>query len=142
MPEPDLRTRIKEMLVKNLMLQTTADQIADDLPLFGPGGLGLDSIDALELVVSMEKTFGVGRAEFRSRRAGAPDGELDSRLHHREDRAPGGLTRRFALRSELRAAASGGQQKGSIWRGGLRCERRSVPPFAERSVYIRPFPTG
>jgi acyl carrier protein len=58
--EPDLRTRIKEMLVKNLMLQTTADKIGDDLPLFGPNGLGLDSIDALELVVSMEKTFGVG----------------------------------------------------------------------------------
>jgi acyl carrier protein len=60
MSEPDLRTQIKEMLVKSLMLQTTADQIGDDLPLFGPGGLGLDSIDALELVVSMEKTFGVG----------------------------------------------------------------------------------
>jgi acyl carrier protein len=60
MSEPDLRTRIKEMLVKNLMLQTPADQIADDLPLFGPNGLGLDSIDALELAVSMEKTFGVG----------------------------------------------------------------------------------
>lgn len=60
MPDADLRTSIKEMLVKNLMLQTTADQIADDLPLFGPGGLGLDSIDALELVVSMEKTFGIG----------------------------------------------------------------------------------
>jgi len=60
MSEPDLRTRIKEMLVKNLMLQITPDQIADDAPLFGPEGLGLDSIDALELVVSMEKTFGVG----------------------------------------------------------------------------------
>lgn len=60
MADADLRTRIKEMLVKNLMLQTTADQIGDDFPLFGPGGLGLDSIDALELVVSMEKTFGVG----------------------------------------------------------------------------------
>ena len=60
MSEPDLRTSIKEMLVKNLMLQTTADKIGDDLPLFGPNGLGLDSIDALELVVSMEKTFGVG----------------------------------------------------------------------------------
>ncbi|MBA2586836.1 MAG: acyl carrier protein [Chthoniobacterales bacterium] len=60
MSEPDLRQQIKEMLVKNLMLQTTADQITDDLPLFGADGLGLDSIDALELVVSMEKTFGVG----------------------------------------------------------------------------------
>jgi len=60
MSQSDLRTQIKEMLVQNLMLQTTADQIGDDLPLFGPEGLGLDSIDALELVVSMEKTFGVG----------------------------------------------------------------------------------
>lgn len=60
MSDTDLRTSIKEMLVKNLMLQITAAEIGDDLPLFGPGGLGLDSIDALELVVSMEKTFGVG----------------------------------------------------------------------------------
>jgi acyl carrier protein len=60
MSEPDLRAQIKEMLVKNLMLQITPEQIGDDLPLFGPDGLGLDSIDALELVVSMEKTFGVG----------------------------------------------------------------------------------
>lgn len=60
MSDADLRVHIKEMLVKNLMLQTTPDQIGDDLPLFGPNGLGLDSIDALELVVSMEKTFGVG----------------------------------------------------------------------------------
>ena len=60
MSDPDLRSRIKEMLVKNLMLQVIPGQIGDDTPLFGPGGLGLDSIDALELVVSMEKTFGVG----------------------------------------------------------------------------------
>ena len=60
MSDTDLRKSIKEMLVKSLMLQTTPDEIGDDLPLFGPGGLGLDSIDALELVVSMEKTFGVG----------------------------------------------------------------------------------
>ena len=60
MSETDLRSRIKQMLVKNLMLPTTPEEIEDDLPLFGPNGLGLDSIDALELVVSMEKTFGVG----------------------------------------------------------------------------------
>src|SRR3981081_3942175 len=60
MADPDLRARIKEMPVTNLMLQITPDQIGDDLPLFGPNGLGLDSIDALELAVSMEKTFGVG----------------------------------------------------------------------------------
>ncbi len=59
MPDPDLRDQIKEMMVENLMLKIPKEEIADDLPLFGPEGLGLDSIDALELVVSMEKTFGV-----------------------------------------------------------------------------------
>ena len=34
------------MMVGNLMLQVTAPEIRDDLPLFGPGGLGLDSVDA------------------------------------------------------------------------------------------------
>ena len=48
------------MLVTNLMLRTPKEEITNDLPLFGPEGLGLDSIDALQLVVSMEKTFGVG----------------------------------------------------------------------------------
>jgi acyl carrier protein len=47
------------MMVENLMLQVTAPEIRDDLPLFGPGGLGLDSVDALQLVVALDKTFGV-----------------------------------------------------------------------------------
>lgn len=55
----DLREQIKEMMVENLMLKVPKEEIADDLPLFGPNGLGLDSIDALELVVSLEKKFGV-----------------------------------------------------------------------------------
>ena len=55
----DLRTEIKEMMVENLMLKVPKEEIADDLPLFGADGLGLDSIDALELVVSLEKKFGV-----------------------------------------------------------------------------------
>jgi acyl carrier protein len=59
MSDADLRPRIKEMMVKNLMLQMTPDQIADDAPLFGPNGIGLDSIDALELAVGLEKNFGV-----------------------------------------------------------------------------------
>ena len=59
MTDADLRTHIKEMMVKNLMLQMPADQIADDAPLFGPNGIGLDSIDALELAVGLEKNFGV-----------------------------------------------------------------------------------
>ena len=59
METEDLRNSIKEMMVENLMLKTAKEEIPNDLPLFGPEGLGLDSIDALELVVSLEKNFGV-----------------------------------------------------------------------------------
>ena len=54
-----LRERIKSMMVENLMLQVTAADIADDQPLFGPGSLGLDSVDALQLVVALDKNFGL-----------------------------------------------------------------------------------
>ena len=59
MANTNLKEALKEMMVENLMLKTPKDEIPDDLPLFGPAGLGLDSIDALELVVSLEKQFGV-----------------------------------------------------------------------------------
>ena len=59
MSDADLRTRIKEMMVKNLMLQITADQIADDSPLFGPNGIGLDSIDALEIGIALRKRYAI-----------------------------------------------------------------------------------
>ena len=54
-----LRKRIKNMMVENLMLQVPAADIADDQPLFGPGSLGLDSVDALQLVVALDKNFGL-----------------------------------------------------------------------------------
>jgi len=59
MSDPELRESIKALMVENLMLKVTPAEITDDMPLFGPEGLGLDSIDALELVVSLEKKFGV-----------------------------------------------------------------------------------
>jgi acyl carrier protein len=59
MPTQELKESIKEMMVENLMLRIPREQISNDLPLFGPEGLGLDSIDALELVVSLEKQFQV-----------------------------------------------------------------------------------
>lgn len=52
-----LNTSLKEMMVTELMLQVTAAEIGDDTPLFGPEGLGLDSVDALQLVVALEKHF-------------------------------------------------------------------------------------
>ena len=54
-----LKDRIRKLMVENLMLQMTAADIGDDLPLFGPGGLGLDSVDALQLVVALDKNFGL-----------------------------------------------------------------------------------
>ena len=60
MSSQDLKEQIKDMLITNLMLRIPKEEIENDLPLFGADGLGLDSIDALQLVVSMEKTFGVG----------------------------------------------------------------------------------
>lgn len=54
-----LRRQLKELMVENLMLQVTAENIGDQQPLFGPGGLGLDSVDALQLVVALDKHFGL-----------------------------------------------------------------------------------
>jgi acyl carrier protein len=54
-----LRERIKNLMVENLMLQVTAAEIKDDQLLFGPGSLGLDSVDALQLVVALDKHFGL-----------------------------------------------------------------------------------
>ena len=66
-------SELKNNIIESLKLQDiTADQIEDDAPLFG-AGLGLDSIDALELVVMLEKKYHIlikdieeGRPAFRS----------------------------------------------------------------------------
>ncbi len=55
----ELKTNIKELLVENLMLKIRAVEIGDDQALFGPGSLGLDSVDALQLVVALEKNYGL-----------------------------------------------------------------------------------
>lgn len=73
MEKAELVKELKELIVNRLKLEdiTTGD-IGDDAPLFGEG-LGLDSIDALELVVALEKNYGiripdedVGKDAFRS----------------------------------------------------------------------------
>jgi acyl carrier protein len=68
-----LRQRLKETLVEELDLEgVEPSSIADDAPLFG-AGLGLDSLDALQLAMAVEEHFGVqvpdgegGRAAFAS----------------------------------------------------------------------------
>ena len=55
----NLKSDIKSMLVDSLMLQSGPETIADDQPLFGPGSLGLDSVDALQIVVALDKNYGL-----------------------------------------------------------------------------------
>ena len=55
----DLKQDLKELIISSLNLgDVTPDQIVDDAPLFGEG-LGLDSIDALELAVAIERKYRV-----------------------------------------------------------------------------------
>ena len=51
------------MLVENLMLRIGEKAIGDELALFGPAGLGLDSVDALQLVVALDKQYGLKIAD-------------------------------------------------------------------------------
>ena len=59
MPDP-LNARLKALIIETLKLEDLRpEDIPDDEPLFGSPRFGLDSIDALELVVRLEKEFGV-----------------------------------------------------------------------------------
>ena len=55
----ELKLKIKEVIISSLQLEDIKpENIVDSEPLFGEG-LGLDSIDALELGVALKKNFGV-----------------------------------------------------------------------------------
>lgn len=59
MPAVPTPSRIKQLIVDSLHLEgMRPEMIEDETPLFGEG-LGLDSVDALELVVALEKEFGI-----------------------------------------------------------------------------------
>jgi len=59
----EIKQDIRKLMVENLMLQISPDEIGDDQPLFGPGSVGLDSVDALQLVVALDKTYGLKIAD-------------------------------------------------------------------------------
>jgi acyl carrier protein len=68
-----VKEKLKKIIIEELNLEEiTPEDIEDDAPLFGEG-LGLDSLDAVEIVVLLEKHFGVevknldeGKAAFQS----------------------------------------------------------------------------
>lgn len=59
MDPAEIRLKLKETMIAELNLEgKTPEQIDDEAPLFGEG-LGLDSLDALQLAMSIEERFGV-----------------------------------------------------------------------------------
>lgn len=65
----ELKLELKELIVKAANLDDVkAEEIADDLPLFVEG-LGLDSIDALELSVALESRFGINISDSDTAKA-------------------------------------------------------------------------
>lgn len=83
-----LKTKLKQLIVTTLKLEdVTPADLADDEPLIG-SGLNLDSIDALELVVTLEKEFGVKIASSEeSRQALASIAHLAEFIRARADPA-------------------------------------------------------
>lgn len=68
----EILSRVRRMLIEALGIERDPEEIDPDTPLFG-SGLGLDSIDAVEVVLSLEEVFGVrlpddasGRTEMRT----------------------------------------------------------------------------
>ncbi len=50
---------LKQLLVENCMLRVSPEEIKPEVPLFGPGSLGLDSLDALQMTVAIERNYGI-----------------------------------------------------------------------------------
>ena len=59
MPSSDLTSEIKTLLVAELNLERDPATLGDDAPLFGEGGIGLDSLDALQIAMLVEERFGI-----------------------------------------------------------------------------------
>ncbi len=73
MPDTTLTTHLKTLIITTLRLEDVRpEDIPDDEPLIGSARFGLDSLDALELVVAIEREFGVklGNSEVSQKALG------------------------------------------------------------------------
>jgi acyl carrier protein len=50
---------LRTLLAENVMLKTDPAAIGEDTPLFGSEGIGLDSLDALQIIIAVEKRYGI-----------------------------------------------------------------------------------
>lgn len=50
---------LKQILRENCMVKIDLDSLGEETPLFGPDGIGLDSLDALQITIAVEKRFGI-----------------------------------------------------------------------------------
>ena len=50
---------LKRLVVENCVLKIKPEEIGEATPLFGPGSVGLDSLDALQLSVAIEQQYGI-----------------------------------------------------------------------------------
>jgi acyl carrier protein len=56
----ELHQELKDFIIETMNLEDiTHEDIGDDTPLFSDDGLGLDSIDALELALALKKKYGI-----------------------------------------------------------------------------------
>ncbi len=58
-PEAVSIETLRSMLAENVMLKIDASTIGEETPLFGAEGLGLDSLDALQIIIAVEKKYGI-----------------------------------------------------------------------------------
>ena len=54
---------LRKIIVENCMVKLDPESIGEETPLFGPDGIGLDSLDALQIAVAVEKMYGVSLSD-------------------------------------------------------------------------------
>jgi len=65
----EIKKQHKELLVENLSLEgMKPEDIRDDMDLFGDGGVGLDSLDGVEVVVILHRHFGLDTKQMQKSR--------------------------------------------------------------------------
>ncbi|MFU8818412.1 MAG: phosphopantetheine-binding protein [Desulfurivibrio sp.] len=82
----ELKAKLKQILIDEIKIQgLTPAELKDETPLFGDDGLGLDSLDAVELVVLVQKHFGVQIADMdEGKEAFASIASLANYIHQKK----------------------------------------------------------